>query len=74
MKIFLELRSGPNAGTKTPLKIGQPLRLGRNPKADHAFPDDKSMSAFTSPSTTAKKAAASSTYKAATALFSTAHA
>jgi hypothetical protein len=46
MKIFLELRSGPNAGTKTPLKIGQPLRLGRNPKADHAFPDDKSMSSL----------------------------
>jgi hypothetical protein len=46
MKIFVELRSGPNAGTKIPLSPGVPLRLGRNPKADHAFPDDKLMSSL----------------------------
>jgi Domain of unknown function (DUF4123)/FHA domain len=46
MKILLELRSGPNAGTKIPLKPGTPLRLGRNPKADYAFPDDKLMSSL----------------------------
>jgi hypothetical protein len=44
MKILLELRSGPNAGTKLPLAPGQPLRVGRNPKADHPFPNDKLMS------------------------------
>jgi hypothetical protein len=44
MKIFLELRSGPNAGIKLPLAPGQPLRIGRNPQADHPFPDDKLMS------------------------------
>jgi pSer/pThr/pTyr-binding forkhead associated (FHA) protein len=46
MKILLELRSGPQVGTKIPLAYGQPLRIGRNPKADHAFPDDKLMSSL----------------------------
>jgi pSer/pThr/pTyr-binding forkhead associated (FHA) protein len=44
MKILLELRSGPNAGSKLPLAPGQALRIGRHPKADHPFPDDKLMS------------------------------
>jgi hypothetical protein len=44
MKILLELRSGPKAGTKLPLAPGRPLRIGRNPKADQPFPDDKLMS------------------------------
>jgi pSer/pThr/pTyr-binding forkhead associated (FHA) protein len=46
MQIFLEIGSGSNAGTKIPLNSGAPLRLGRNPKADHAFPDDKLMSSL----------------------------
>ena len=46
MQIFLEIGSGPNAGTKIPLTLGQPLRIGRNPKADHSFPDDKLMSSL----------------------------
>ena len=44
MKILLEIRSGPNAGAKFPLAPGQPLRIGRNAKVDHAFPDDRLMS------------------------------
>jgi uncharacterized protein DUF4123/FHA domain-containing protein len=44
MNMAIEIRSGPNAGTKIPLTLGQPLRIGRNPKADPAFPDDKLMS------------------------------
>jgi hypothetical protein len=44
MRILLEIRSGPNAGVKIPLSAGTPLRVGRNPKADQAFPDDKVMS------------------------------
>jgi hypothetical protein len=46
MRILIEIRSGPNAGTKIPLSPGVPLRLGRNPKADQAFPDDKLMSSL----------------------------
>ena len=46
MKILLEIRSGPAAGNKIPLAEGEPLRIGRNPKADHAFPDDKAMSSL----------------------------
>ncbi len=46
MQIFLEIRSGPTAGTKIPLAPGQPLRIGRNPNADYAFPDDKLMSSL----------------------------
>src|SRR5271155_4673115 len=46
MPILLEVRSGPNAGAQIPLSPGVPLRLGRNPKADHAFPDDKLMSSL----------------------------
>jgi hypothetical protein len=44
MKVLLEIRTGPNAGNNIPLAPGQPLRVGRNPKADHAFTDDKAMS------------------------------
>ncbi len=44
MKIILEIRSGSSAGTKILLKPGQPFRIGRTPKADHSFPDDKLMS------------------------------
>src|SRR5271154_7209668 len=46
MQILLEIRSGPTAGTKISLTPGQPIRLGRNPKADQAFPDDKLMSSL----------------------------
>lgn len=46
MKILLELRSGPNAGTKIPLTPGTPLRIGRNPKADQSFSEDKLMSSL----------------------------
>jgi hypothetical protein len=46
MRIYLEVRSGTNAGSKIQLALGQPLRIGRNPKADHPFPDDKLMSSL----------------------------
>jgi hypothetical protein len=46
MKAVLELRSGPNAGAKLALVPGGSLRIGRNPKADHAFPHDKLMSSL----------------------------
>ncbi len=46
MNIALEIRSGPNAGTQIPLNPGMPLRVGRNPKADQPFPDDKLMSSL----------------------------
>lgn len=44
MQIFLEIRSGPNAGTQIPLTPGQPLRIGRTNKAEHAFPNDPRLS------------------------------
>ncbi len=44
MRVLLEIRSGSSAGTKILLKPGQPFRVGRTPKADHSFPDDKLMS------------------------------
>ncbi len=44
MRVLLEIRSGSSAGTKILLKLGQPFRVGRTPKADHSFPDDKLMS------------------------------
>ena len=46
MRILFEIRSGPTAGTKIPLKPGQPLRVGRTNKADRAFSDDKLMSSL----------------------------
>jgi hypothetical protein len=46
MQIFLEIRSGSNAGAKIRLVFGKPLRVGRTDKADHAFPDDKLMSSL----------------------------
>ena len=44
MRVILEIGTGALAGTKIPLKPGQPFRIGRTPKADHTFPDDKLMS------------------------------
>ena len=44
MRVLLEIRSGSSAGTKVPLKLGQPVRIGRTNKADQSFPDDKLMS------------------------------
>src|SRR6266852_19910 len=44
MRVILEIGTGALAGTKIPLKPGQSARIGRTPKADHAFPDDKLMS------------------------------
>jgi pSer/pThr/pTyr-binding forkhead associated (FHA) protein len=44
MQLLLEIRSGPNAGTQIPLAPGQPLRIGRSNKAEHAFPNDPRMS------------------------------
>ena len=44
MKIVLEIKSGPRAGSTLSLPTGPPLRIGRTEKADHAFPDDKAMS------------------------------
>ena len=44
MKFVLEIRSGPNAGSKIPLKPGQLLRVGRHPQADQSIPGDKRMS------------------------------
>jgi Domain of unknown function (DUF4123)/FHA domain len=46
MVVIIELMGGPLAGTKIRLKPGQPLRIGRSPKANHAFPDDKLMSSL----------------------------
>jgi hypothetical protein len=46
MKMLLELRSGPNAGTKIPLTPGQPVRIGRTAKAEHVFPADPRMSSI----------------------------
>jgi hypothetical protein len=46
MQILLEIRSGPIAGTKIPLKPSQLLRVGRHPQADQSIPDDKRMSSL----------------------------
>jgi pSer/pThr/pTyr-binding forkhead associated (FHA) protein len=46
MQILLEVRSGPIAGTKIPLKPSQLLRVGRHPQADQSIPDDKRMSSL----------------------------
>jgi pSer/pThr/pTyr-binding forkhead associated (FHA) protein len=46
MKVVLEIRSGPNAGSKVPMILGSPKRIGRNPKADQSFLDDKLMSSL----------------------------
>jgi hypothetical protein len=46
MLLTLEIRSGPNAGAKIPLKPGQLLRIGRHPEADQSVPDDKRMSSL----------------------------
>lgn len=44
MRILLEVKSGPNAGSKQPLVSGQTLRIGRRTEAEHSFPGDKQMS------------------------------
>src|SRR5713101_2639089 len=43
MRDILEIGTGALAGTKIPLKTGQPFRIGRTQKADHPVPDDKLM-------------------------------
>jgi pSer/pThr/pTyr-binding forkhead associated (FHA) protein len=45
MRFIIEIRSGPNAGTKIPLTPGQPLRVGRTTKAEQVFAGDPRMSA-----------------------------
>lgn len=44
MPVFLEVRSGSQTGRKIPLNPGQPLRIGRTPRADISFADDSHMS------------------------------
>ena len=44
MPVFLEIRSGPQTGTKIRLSPGQPVRIGRTRKADFTFADDTHMS------------------------------
>lgn len=46
MRILLEVQSKVGASAAVALTLGQPLRIGRNPKADHSFPDDKLMSSL----------------------------
>lgn len=46
MNIVLEIRSGSNAGAQLRPALGRFLRIGSNPQADHAFPDDPQMAAF----------------------------
>lgn len=46
MRVILELQSGHATGKKIPITPGQTLRIGRNPKADHSFPDDRLMSSL----------------------------
>jgi len=44
MPVFLEVQSGPQAGSKIRLERGRILRVGRNDRADVAFPEDSHMS------------------------------
>ena len=44
MKFVLEITAGSGSGRKLLVALGNPLRIGRRPEADHAFPDDKQMS------------------------------
>jgi pSer/pThr/pTyr-binding forkhead associated (FHA) protein len=44
MLFILQVLNGPEQGTKLSLQLGQPLRIGRTTKAEHAFPDDPRMS------------------------------
>jgi hypothetical protein len=44
MPVFLEVRSGPQTGSKILLNPGQPVRIGRTTRADFAFTDDHHMS------------------------------
>jgi len=46
MNLLLEIASGSASGTRLTLTPGKPLRIGRNAKADHVFPDDKLMSSL----------------------------
>jgi hypothetical protein len=44
MPVFLEVRSGPQAGNKLPLEPTRVLRVGRTSRADVAFAEDSHMS------------------------------
>ena len=44
MPVFLEVRSGPQTGSRIRLNPGQPVRIGRTTRADFAFSDDSHMS------------------------------
>jgi len=44
MPVFLEVRSGSQAGTRIRLNPGEPVRIGRTQASDFAFPDDPHMS------------------------------
>jgi hypothetical protein len=44
LQIFIQVRSGPDAGFKIPLVSGKPLRVGRTNKAEHVFAGDPRMS------------------------------
>jgi hypothetical protein len=44
MPVFLEVRSGPQAGKKIRLEQDHVLRVGRSPRADLAFAEDSHMS------------------------------
>ncbi len=44
MPVFLEVRSGPQAGNRVRLERGRILRVGRIARADVAFPEDSHMS------------------------------
>jgi pSer/pThr/pTyr-binding forkhead associated (FHA) protein len=46
MAIFLEVRSGTEAGKKVPLRPGHAMRVGRTARADLTFADDSHMSSL----------------------------
>lgn len=46
MPVFLEVRSGPQAGSQLRLEQGRILRIGRTARADVAFPEDTHMSSL----------------------------
>ena len=46
MALILHVTAGPLMGKPVAIRAGKTLRVGRHPKADHAFPDDKLMSSL----------------------------
>lgn len=46
MRVILEVSSGPDAGRKAPLRVGQRLQVGRTEQADFALPHDGRMSSL----------------------------